>query len=146
VMKGNQSDAPGRPPSAYVIFSNQVRESLKGQDVSFIEIAKIVGESWQKCPAAERDVCEEQARRLKEDYDANLAEYKKTPQFEAYQRYLEDFRAQARPSNIEQLHTEGEAYLGVGSTDPMSEVTAQVDETHENSDEDVEPVQPREQC
>ncbi|KAH9878533.1 hypothetical protein IAQ61_001805 [Plenodomus lingam] len=85
--------APERPPSAYVIFSNQVRESLKGQDLSFTEIAKVVGERWQVLPAEEREGCERQANGAKEKYYAELAEYKKTPQYEAYQKYLEDFKA-----------------------------------------------------
>ncbi|KAI8935927.1 hypothetical protein NX059_007435 [Plenodomus lindquistii] len=85
--------APERPPSAYVIFSNQVRESLKGQDLSFTEIAKVVGERWQVLPTEERECCERQANSAKEKYYAELAEYKKTPQFEAYQKYLEDFKA-----------------------------------------------------
>ncbi|CAI9635260.1 unnamed protein product [Alternaria burnsii] len=85
--------APERPPSAYVIFSNQVRESLKGQDLSFTEIAKVVGEKWQVLPAEEREGCERQANGAKEKYYAELAEYKKTPNYEAYQKYLEDFKA-----------------------------------------------------
>ncbi|KAF1838608.1 hypothetical protein BDW02DRAFT_362651 [Decorospora gaudefroyi] len=85
--------APERPPSAYVIFSNQVRESLKGQELSFTEIAKVVGERWQVLPADERESCERQANGAKEKYYAELAEYKKTPHFDAYQKYLEDFRA-----------------------------------------------------
>jgi hypothetical protein len=70
-----------------------VRESLKGQDLSFTEIAKIVGEKWQVLPADEREGCERQANAAKEKYYAELAEYKKTPHFEAYQKYLEDFKA-----------------------------------------------------
>lgn len=85
--------APERPPSAYVIFSNQVRELLKGQELSFTEIAKVVGERWQVLPAEEREACERQANTAKERYYAELAEYKKTPQYEAYQKYLEDFKA-----------------------------------------------------
>lgn len=86
-------NAPERPPSAYVIFSNQVRELLKGQELSFTEIAKVVGERWQVLPAEEREACERQANSAKEKYYAGLAEYKKTPQYEAYQKYLEEFRA-----------------------------------------------------
>jgi len=86
-------NAPERPPSAYVIFSNQVRELLKGQDLSFTEIAKVVGERWQVLPAEEREACERQANSAKERYYAGLAEYKKTQQYEAYQKYLEEFRA-----------------------------------------------------
>jgi hypothetical protein len=70
-----------------------VRESLKGQDLSFTEIAKIVGEKWQVLPADDRESCERQANGAKEKYYAELAEYKKTPNFEAYQKYLEDFKA-----------------------------------------------------
>ncbi|KAF1945440.1 hypothetical protein EJ02DRAFT_44340 [Clathrospora elynae] len=84
--------APERPPSAYVIFSNHVRELLKGQDLSFTEIAKVVGEKWQVLPAEERESFERQANSAKEKYYAELAEYKKTPHFEVHQRYLEDFR------------------------------------------------------
>ncbi|KAL5416073.1 hypothetical protein PMIN03_002319 [Paraphaeosphaeria minitans] len=85
--------APERPPSAYVIFSNQVRETLKGQDLSFTEIAKIVGERWQVLPADSRDACERQANSAKEKYYAELADYKKTPEYEFYQKYLEEFKA-----------------------------------------------------
>ena len=70
-----------------------MRESLRGQDLSFTEIAKVVGEKWQVLPAEERESCERQANGAKEKYYAELAEYKKTPQFEAYQKYLEDFKA-----------------------------------------------------
>jgi hypothetical protein len=70
-----------------------VRESLKGQDLSFTEIAKVVGEKWQVLPAEEREGCERQANGAKEKYYAELAEYKKTPNYEAYQKYLEDFKA-----------------------------------------------------
>ncbi|KAH3916011.1 hypothetical protein HBH56_067710 [Parastagonospora nodorum] len=85
--------APERPPSAYVIFSNQIRELLKGQELSFTEIAKVVGERWQVLPTEERETCERQANTAKEKYYAELADYKKTPQYEAYQKYLEDFKA-----------------------------------------------------
>lgn len=85
--------APERPPSAYVIFSNQVRETLRGQELSFTEIAKVVGERWQVLPAEERETCERQANTAKERYYAELTEYKKTPQYESYQKYLEEFKA-----------------------------------------------------
>lgn len=85
--------APERPPSAYVIFSNQMRENLKGQELSFTEIAKVVGERWQVLSADAREACERQANTAKEKFYTELAEYKKTPQYELYQRYLEEFKA-----------------------------------------------------
>ncbi|KAF2804318.1 uncharacterized protein BDZ99DRAFT_154940 [Mytilinidion resinicola] len=85
--------APERPPSAYVIFSNQMREMLKGQELSFTEIAKVVGERWQVLSPDAREACESQANGAKEKYYTELAEYKKTPQYDAYQKYLEEFKA-----------------------------------------------------
>ncbi|KAF9730436.1 hypothetical protein PMIN06_001289 [Paraphaeosphaeria minitans] len=103
--------APERPPSAYVIFSNQVRETLKGQDLSFTEIAKIVGERWQVLPADSRDACERQANSAKEKYYAELADYKKTPEYEFYQKYLEEFKAKhaAPPKEAEGKRSKMEA-------------------------------------
>merc|ERR1711939_1067025 len=48
-------NAPERPPSAYVIFSNKMREDLKGRNLSFTEIAKLVGENWQNLTPGEKD-------------------------------------------------------------------------------------------
>jgi hypothetical protein len=70
-----------------------VRETLKGQDLSFTEIAKVVGERWQVLPADAREACERQANAAKEKYYSELAEYKKTPKYDSYQKYLEDFKA-----------------------------------------------------
>ncbi|KAK0650103.1 Non-histone chromosomal protein 6 [Lasiodiplodia hormozganensis] len=86
-------NAPERPASAYVIFSNQTRESLKGQELSFTEIAKLVGERWQTLSPGAREACERQAAAAKEKYYAELAEYKKTPEYAQYQEYLAEFRA-----------------------------------------------------
>jgi hypothetical protein len=43
-------------------------------------------------PAESREICERQANAAKEKYYAELAEYKKTPQYETYQKYLEEFK------------------------------------------------------
>ena len=44
-------------------------------------------------PGEEREACERQANSAKEKYYAELADYKKTPQYDIYQKYLEDFKA-----------------------------------------------------
>ena len=55
--------APERPPTAYVIFSNRTREELKkrylGRYLSFVETAKIVGESWRRLSRGEREPYEQ---------------------------------------------------------------------------------------
>ncbi|AEO53511.1 hypothetical protein MYCTH_2294934 [Thermothelomyces thermophilus ATCC 42464] len=86
-------NAPERPPSAYVLFSNKMREELKGRNLSFAEIAKLVGENWQNLSAAEKEPFEARAQAIKDKYLADLAEYKKTPQYSQYQAYLREFNA-----------------------------------------------------
>jgi len=92
-------NAPERPPSAYVLFSNKMREELKGRNLSFTEIAKLVGENWQNLTAAEKEPFESQAQAIKDKYLADMTEYKKTPQYSQYQLYLQEFKAKhASPS------------------------------------------------
>ncbi|KAL1844303.1 hypothetical protein VTJ49DRAFT_2360 [Mycothermus thermophilus] len=86
-------NAPERPPSAYVLFSNKMREELKGQNLSFTDMAKLVGEHWQNLTAAEKEPYESQAQAIKERYLAELAEYRKTPEYRKYMAYLQEFRA-----------------------------------------------------
>ncbi|KAL2065020.1 hypothetical protein VTL71DRAFT_4160 [Oculimacula yallundae] len=85
--------APERPPSAYVIFSNKMREDLKGRNLSFTEIAKLVGEHWQNLSPGEKDPFEQQAFAAKERYNSELTEYKKTAHFVEYSQYLVEFKA-----------------------------------------------------
>lgn len=74
-----------------------MREKLRGQELSFTEIAKIVGECWQESSQSEKEPCEKEAQSLKEKYYANLAEYKKTLQYARYQEYVVEFRAKHNP-------------------------------------------------
>lgn len=85
-------NAPERPPSAYVLFSNKMREDLKSQNLSFTEIAKLVGENWQSLPGSEKEAYESQANADKEKYHRELMEYKKTPEYKKYMEYLQEFR------------------------------------------------------
>lgn len=103
-------NAPGRPPSAYVLFSNKMRDDLKSQNLTFTEIAKLVGENWQSLSPSERDVFERKANAAKDKYRRDMAEYKKTPQYRKYSQYLHEFKEkQAR-------HTQGKTHHLVEST------------------------------
>lgn len=86
-------NAPERPPSAYVIFSNKIREDLKHQQLSFTDIAKRVGENWQNLPSSEKEPYESEAFAAKDKYNAALTEYKKTENYRSYQAYLAEFKA-----------------------------------------------------
>lgn len=70
-----------------------MREDLKGQNLTFTEIAKLVGEHWQGLPQAEKEPYERQAQAAKEKYNQDLTEYKKTPEYKRYTQYLQDFKA-----------------------------------------------------
>ena len=93
-------NAPERPPSAYVGFCNKMREELKGRNLSFTEIAILVGENWRNLSPAEKELYEKQAFSAKERYNNELAEYKKSNQYKEYSQYLAEFKA--RQSNQQQ--------------------------------------------
>jgi hypothetical protein len=71
----------------------EIRDQLKGQELSFTEIAKLVGERWQELQAHEKEPCEREAQALKDTYYSELRKYKKTPQYQQYQDYLVEFKA-----------------------------------------------------
>ena len=86
-------NAPVRAPSAYVVFSNKIREDVRGQSMSFTEIAKLVGDKWQKLSPREKEPYEAQATAAKEKYNMELGEYRKTDAHRDYLGYLADFKA-----------------------------------------------------
>ena len=69
-----------------------MREDLKGQNLTFTEIAKLVGENWQNLNREEKEPFERQAHEAKERYNRELADYKKTTEYRKYCDYLHDFR------------------------------------------------------
>ncbi|KAK1657184.1 HMG box protein [Colletotrichum godetiae] len=92
-------NAPERPPSAYVLFSNKMRDDLKGRNLTFTEIAKLVGEHWQNLTPGEKEPYETSALKAKEKYNHDLAEYKKTTEYRKYNLYLQDFKARQASAN-----------------------------------------------
>lgn len=76
-----------------------MREQLKGRDLSFTEMAKVVGERWQVLSADSREVYEKSAAAAKEKYNLDLADYKKTESYANYMEYLADFKAKNAPQD-----------------------------------------------
>jgi hypothetical protein len=110
-------NAPERPPSAYVLFSNKMRDDLKHHNLTFTEIAKLVGENWQSLPPAEKEAYEGQANAAKEKYHRDLSEYKKTPQYRKYAQYLQEFKERQAKQNSDSKRTKLEpARLRHGSS------------------------------
>lgn len=77
-----------------------MREDLKGRNLTFTEIAKLVGEHWQNLSAAEKDPFEAQAAGAKDKYNSELAVYKKTEDYKKYSEYLVEFKI--KQTNLQQ--------------------------------------------
>ena len=90
---------------AYLTSITEVREHLKGKDLSFTEIAKTVGERWQVLAPDDKATYESRSQAMKDHYYAQLAEYKKTQDYAHYQNYLEDFKAKHEPSSESMIMT-----------------------------------------
>ncbi|THY92597.1 hypothetical protein D6C92_05752 [Aureobasidium pullulans] len=126
--------APERPPSAYVIFSNQIRDQLRGKDLSFTEIAKLVGERWQELQAHEKEPCEREAQTLKDKYYSELRKYKKTPQYKEYQEYLIDFKAKHSESNHQENFKKPKLQKGGSQNRSWDESVADGDDRGDGAD------------
>jgi hypothetical protein len=70
-----------------------VRDSLKGQPLSFTDIAKLVGERWKVLPPEQKQTYEHEAQIAKEKFNAEFEEYKKTDQYREYLKYLTEFKS-----------------------------------------------------
>lgn len=92
-------NAPVKPPSAYIMFSNDARAELKDQNLSFAELAKIVGDQWKNLSHVEKQAYERMAMRAKDEYLAALEQYRQTSQYCHYQEYLNDFKAKQDAAN-----------------------------------------------
>lgn len=98
-------NAPVRPPSAYVIFANQTREAQKDANLSFTQLARLVGEQWKHLDPIQKEAIEAQAADVKRRYIAEVTMYKKSAEYEQYQAYLKEFKERVardeRPEKLE---------------------------------------------
>jgi len=63
--------APKRPPTAYILFSGDVRESSPGMDI--IEASKAAGEKWKTLTDEQKVPYQEKAAKLMKAYEVELA-------------------------------------------------------------------------
>jgi hypothetical protein len=73
--------APIKPPSAYIMFSNDARSQLKDFGMSFVEIAKYVGDQWKNLSINEKQQYERTAMRAKDLYIEELHAYSQTEEY-----------------------------------------------------------------
>lgn len=74
-----------------------MREDLEGPNLTLTEIAKLIGENWQSLPPKEKEAYESKANSAKGKYHRDFVGYKKTPEYEKYAEYLQEFKRN-RPS------------------------------------------------
>lgn len=74
---------------------------MRGANLSFTDIAKLVGEKWQTLTPSEKEPYESRANNAKESYVAELARYKKTDEYKAYLQYLAEFKAKHGDKPVE---------------------------------------------
>ncbi|ORX96274.1 HMG-box [Basidiobolus meristosporus CBS 931.73] len=121
-------NAPEKPPSAYVMFSNKIRGEFKDQNMSFTEMAKVVGDRWKTLSPEEREEVEQCASKAKQEYLEALETYKKTPEYHEYQEYLIEFRAKSsscvRPVGRPRKHPKLDEMDNVTSDDSNGLVSA----------------------
>ncbi|CAO3681885.1 unnamed protein product [Rhizopus stolonifer] len=84
------TNAPTKPPSAYIAFSNATRLNLK--HLKFEEVSRKVGELWKHLSKHDRQRYERDAMIARDEYQARLEEYKQTKEYEAYRNYLNGFK------------------------------------------------------
>ncbi|KAK9761947.1 hypothetical protein K7432_012757 [Basidiobolus ranarum] len=121
-------NAPEKPPSAYVMFSNKIRTEFKDQNMSFTDMAKVVGDRWKSLSPEEKDLVDQSAANAKQEYLEALESYKKTPEYQEYQEYLIDFRAKSsscvRPVGRPRKHPKLDEVDNVTSDDSNGLLTA----------------------
>jgi hypothetical protein len=90
-------NAPRRPKTAYVSFSEHVRKDPAISRLSFAEIAKETGHRWSNLAYEERvNVWEKASADKMVEYDEENERYQKTESYHSYQAYLTDFKRKQR--------------------------------------------------
>lgn len=58
--KPKDPNAPKRPPSAYILYQNEVRDALRSErpELAYKDILALISEKWKQLPDAERKVFE----------------------------------------------------------------------------------------
>lgn len=94
-------NAPKKPQTAFFLYSGHVREEVK-QSLpeenrrKVVLITKKIGAMWKALEESEKTSWKAKADKLKEKYKETLAEYKKSPEFAAYQDLLQEFKEQQK--------------------------------------------------
>lgn len=85
-------NAPVKPKTAYVLFSEYVRQDPAFDDLPFPEIIEEIGRRWKEVPDEEKQrVWELPAAKRWKEYEELYELYQRTDDHEKYQRCLEEY-------------------------------------------------------
>jgi hypothetical protein len=73
------------------MFSNDARAQLKAHNMTFVEIAKIVGDQWKNLGISQKQQYERTAMRAKDEYIDALNEYRKTNEYKVNIKFFFSF-------------------------------------------------------
>ena len=70
-------NAPKRPPSAYIVYQNDVRADVRAQhpDMKYNEILTLIGENWKALGESGQAAYKEKALKAMEDWKTDTIEY-----------------------------------------------------------------------
>jgi len=88
--KPKDKNAPKRASTAFFIFANEIRDSVKADnpDASIGEIGKILGQQWGELDEESKTAYKAKSEEAKEKYLKVLAKYQKSSDYAAYQEKL----------------------------------------------------------
>lgn len=99
-------NAPPKPPSAYVMFSNHARSKIKDQNLTFSDIAKIIGEQWKHLSSEEKQAYERPAMQAKDEYLVRLEQYRQTQEYKVGSRKKKGLQQKHSIKNQDQKKAE----------------------------------------
>ncbi|TPX37968.1 hypothetical protein SmJEL517_g00254 [Synchytrium microbalum] len=76
-----KSSVPERPPTAYILFAQEVRKQIMDDLTSgeskptFVQIANAIGKKWKETDESEKEKYSAKASELRKIYDNNLSKY-----------------------------------------------------------------------
>jgi len=116
------------------MFSVDVRRSLKSHALTFAETARVIGRQWQNLPAKVKEFYEHEASIRKKKYYAKMAEYRISPEYNAYQNYLREFKRKYTALGKEDIHYQSETQTSICTQSSSAEYCSQSSDSITTSD------------
>merc|ERR1712138_144869 len=92
--KPKDKNAPKRPMSAFMLFSNDMRPKIQAElgTKDFSEVAKKMGELWQNISESDKARYDAKNEKAKAKYAKTLAKYKKSKQCAEYEQKVAEWK------------------------------------------------------